>query len=67
MHQELDADGLALIRSKVHRLVNPRLAVARMMENGLKDVSMTGSLAGEGIGHRQRITTILDGDRRLSL
>ena len=40
MHQELDADGLALIRSKVHRLVNPRLAVATLMENGLKDVAV---------------------------
>ena len=39
MHQELDADGLALIRSKVHRLVNPRLAVATLMENGLEDVA----------------------------
>jgi len=66
MHQELDADGLTHVRGKV-RLIKPRLAVARMMENGLKDVSMTGSLAGDGIGHRQRITTILDGDRRLSL
>jgi hypothetical protein len=39
MHQELDPDGLAYPRAKVHRLVNPRLAVASLMEDSLKDVS----------------------------
>ena len=40
MHQELDADVLAHIRDKVHHLVNPRLAVATLMENRLKDIAV---------------------------
>jgi len=38
MYQELDADSLANVRSKIHGLVNPGLAVATLMEDGLKDV-----------------------------
>jgi hypothetical protein len=40
MHQKLDADSLANIRGKIHCLVNPGLAVATLMENGLKDVAV---------------------------
>ena len=40
MHQERDADGLAHLRGKIHRLVNPGLAVATLMENRLKDVAV---------------------------
>ena len=40
MHQEPDADGLAYLGGKIHRLVNPRLAVATLMENGLNDVAV---------------------------
>ena len=40
MHQELDADRLAHVRGKIHRLVNPGLAVATLMENGLEDVAV---------------------------
>ena len=40
MHQELDADGLAHVRGKIHRLVNPGLAVATLMENRLKNVAV---------------------------
>jgi hypothetical protein len=40
MRQELDADGLAHVRGKIHRLVNPGLAVATLMENGLEDVAI---------------------------
>jgi hypothetical protein len=40
MHQELDADGLAHVRGKIHRLVNPGLAAATLMENGLEDVAV---------------------------
>jgi hypothetical protein len=43
MHQELDADALAHVRSKIHRLVNPGLAVATLVENGLKDVAVAMS------------------------
>jgi hypothetical protein len=38
MYQELDPDSLAYVRSKIHDLVNLGLAVARLMEDGLKDV-----------------------------
>jgi hypothetical protein len=41
MHQELDTNGLAHVRGKIHRLVNPELAVATLMENGLKNVAVT--------------------------
>ena len=54
MHQELDADGLAYIRGKVRRLVNPRLAVATLMENGLKDVAV-------GIGDVSVLPVEVDG------
>ena len=40
MHQERDADGLAHVRGQIHRLVNPGLAVATLMENRLKDVAV---------------------------
>ena len=40
MDQELDTDSLAHVRGKSHRLVNPRLAVATLMENGLEDVAV---------------------------
>ena len=40
MHQELDANGLAHVRGQIHRLVNPGLAVATLMENGLEDVAV---------------------------
>ena len=40
MHQELNADGLAHVRGKIHRLVNPGLAVATVVENRLKDVAV---------------------------
>ena len=40
MHQELDADGLADVRDQIHRLVNPGLAVATLVENRLKDVAV---------------------------
>jgi len=39
MHQEPDADGLADVRGQIHRLANPGLAVATLMENGLEDVA----------------------------
>jgi hypothetical protein len=39
MHQELDTNSLAHVRANIHRLVNPGLAVATLMENGLKDVA----------------------------
>ena len=39
MHQELDPDGLAHVRAKIHRLVNPGLAVATLMEDGFEDVA----------------------------
>ena len=39
MHQELDADALTHVRGKIHGLVNPGLAVATLMENGLEDVA----------------------------
>jgi hypothetical protein len=38
MHQELDTNGLAHVRGQIHRLVNPGLAVATLMENRLKNV-----------------------------
>jgi hypothetical protein len=40
MHQELDADGLADLRGQIHRLVNPGLAVATLVENRLKNVAV---------------------------
>jgi hypothetical protein len=40
MHQELDTNGLAHVRGQIHRLVNPGLAVATLIENGLKDVTV---------------------------
>jgi len=40
MHQELDANHLTYVRGKIHCLVNPGLAVATLMENGLKDVAV---------------------------
>jgi hypothetical protein len=40
MHQELDPNGLAHVRGQIHCLVNPGLAVATLMENGLKDVAI---------------------------
>jgi hypothetical protein len=40
MHQELDTNGLAHVRGQIHRLVNPGLAVATLMENRLKDVAV---------------------------
>lgn len=40
MHQELYADGLAHVGGKIHRLVNPGLAIATLMENGLEDVAV---------------------------
>jgi hypothetical protein len=43
MHQELDADALVHVRSKIHGLVNPGLAVATLVENGLKDVAVAMS------------------------
>ena len=54
MHQELDADGLAHVRGKIHRLVNPGLAVATLMENGLKDVAV-------GIGDISVLPVEVDG------
>jgi hypothetical protein len=41
MHQEFDTDGLAHIRSKVHRLMNPTFGVASLMEDGLEDVTVS--------------------------
>jgi hypothetical protein len=40
MHQELDTNGLAYVRGQIHRLVNPGLAVAILMENRLKGVAV---------------------------
>jgi hypothetical protein len=40
MHQELDANGLAHVRGKIHRLVNPGSVVATLMENGLENVAV---------------------------
>jgi hypothetical protein len=40
MHQELDADGLAHVRGKIRRLVNPGLAVATLVKNSLKNVAV---------------------------
>ena len=40
MHQERDADCLAHVRGQIHRLVNPGLPVATLMENRLKDVAV---------------------------
>ena len=40
MDQELDADGLAHVRGKIHGLVNPGLAIATLMENGFEDVAV---------------------------
>ena len=54
MHQELDADGLAHVRAKIHRLVNPGLAVATLMENGLEDVSI-------GVGDVSVLPVEIDG------
>jgi len=38
MHQEFDTNGLAHIGGQTHRLVNPGLAVATLVENRLKNV-----------------------------
>jgi hypothetical protein len=54
MHQELDANGLAHVRGQIHRLVNPGLAVATLMENGLKDVAV-------GIGDVSVLPVEVDG------
>ena len=40
MDEELDANGLARVRAKIHRLVHPGLAVATLMENRLKDLAI---------------------------
>ena len=40
MYRELDADSLAFLRSKIHGMVNPGLAVATLMEDGLTDVAV---------------------------
>ena len=54
MHQELDAIGLAHVRGKIHRLINPGLAVATPMENSLKDVAV-------GIGDVSVLPVEVDG------
>ena len=41
MHQELDADGLAYPRGKIHALMNPTLGVGTLMVDGLEDVAVT--------------------------
>jgi hypothetical protein len=45
MHQKLHADGLTDVRGQIHRLVNPGLAVATLMENRLKNVAVAIGVA----------------------
>ena len=40
MHQEFNTDILTYPRAKIHRLLNPTFRVARLMEDGLEDVTV---------------------------
>jgi hypothetical protein len=41
MHQELDAHRLPRVGRHVHRLVDPRLPIQILMEDGLQNVTAT--------------------------
>ena len=72
MHQELDADALTHVRSSIHGLVNPGLAVATLVENGLKNVAVAMCLSLDRRSSLQSLTNqnvprllIKDSDRTI--